>query len=43
MPKTVRRIVTGHNAEGRSIILMDGPAPDQLPSLFSPAYWSTLI
>ena len=22
---------------------MDGPAPDQLQSLFSPAYWSTLL
>jgi len=43
MPKPVRRIVTGHNAEGRSVILMDGPAPDQLQSLFSPAYYSTLL
>jgi mannose-6-phosphate isomerase-like protein (cupin superfamily) len=43
MPKPVRRIVTGHNQEGRSVILFDGPAPDQLQSLFSPAYWSTLI
>ena len=43
MPKPVRRIVTGHNAAGKSVILMDGPAPDQLQSLFSPAYWSTLI
>ena len=43
MPKPVRRILTGHNEAGRSVILMDGPAPDQLQSLFSPAYWSTLI
>jgi hypothetical protein len=43
MPKPVRRIVTGHNPSGRSVILMDGAAPDQLQSLFSPAYWSTLI
>lgn len=43
MPKPVRRIVTGHDDEGQSIILMDGPAPDQLRSLFSEAYWSTLI
>ncbi|HXQ51673.1 MAG TPA: cupin domain-containing protein [Stellaceae bacterium] len=43
MPKPVRRIVTGHNAAGKSVILMDGPAPDQLQSLFSPAYYSALI
>jgi mannose-6-phosphate isomerase-like protein (cupin superfamily) len=43
MPNPVRRILTGHNEAGRSIIVMDGPAPDQLQSLFSPAYWSTLI
>jgi mannose-6-phosphate isomerase-like protein (cupin superfamily) len=27
MPKPVRRVVTGHNAAGRSIFVMDGPAP----------------
>jgi hypothetical protein len=27
MPKPVRRVVTGHNAEGKSIFLMDGAAP----------------
>jgi hypothetical protein len=43
MPRPVRRIVTGHNAAGRSCVILDGPAPDQLPSLFSPAYFSTLI
>lgn len=43
MPNPVRRIVTGHDETGQSIILMDGPAPDRLQSLFSDAYWSTLI
>ncbi|HUZ74648.1 MAG TPA: cupin domain-containing protein [Stellaceae bacterium] len=43
MPKPVRRIVTGHNEAGRSVILADGPAPDVLPSMFSPHYWSTLL
>ena len=28
MLKPVRRIVTGHNAAGRSVFLKDGPAPD---------------
>jgi hypothetical protein len=28
MAKTVRRIVTGHHADGRSTVLMDGPAPN---------------
>ena len=28
MAKTVRRIVTGHHADGRSTVLKDGPAPN---------------
>lgn len=28
MPRAIRRIVTGHNAQGKSIFLMDGPAPN---------------
>lgn len=31
-----RRIVTGHDAEGRSIFLMDGPAPNLLQPEHSP-------
>lgn len=27
MPRPVRRVVTGHNAQGKSIFIMDGPAP----------------
>ena len=27
MPRTFRRVVTGHDAQGRSIFVMDGPAP----------------
>ena len=27
MPPTVRRVVTGHDAQGKSIIVSDGPAP----------------
>ena len=25
----VRRIVTGHDADGKAVIIMDGPAPNQ--------------
>ena len=32
MAKPIRRIVTGHDAEGRSIILADGPAPTVMTS-----------
>jgi hypothetical protein len=32
MAKPVRRVVTGHDAEGRSIILTDGPAPTVMTS-----------
>ena len=27
MPKPIRRVVTGHNAAGRSVFIMDGAAP----------------
>jgi len=27
MPKKIRRVVTGHNAAGKSIFCMDGPSP----------------
>ena len=27
MPKPIRRVVTGHDAAGRSVFVMDGPAP----------------
>ena len=27
MPRPIRRVVTGHNAQGRAIFLSDGPAP----------------
>ena len=29
MPTPVRRIVTGHDASGKAIVLMDGAAPNQ--------------
>src|SRR6266850_2466986 len=27
MPRKIRRVVTGHNAAGKSIFCMDGPSP----------------
>src|SRR3979409_2766775 len=27
MPKKIRRVVTGHNAAGKSLFCMDGPSP----------------
>jgi hypothetical protein len=41
--KPVRRIVTGHNAEGRSVFIMDGPAPDAYPAPASAAMTITLL
>jgi hypothetical protein len=44
MVKPIRRIVTGHDADGRSIILMDGPAPTVLkptPNLALTDLWET--
>ena len=30
MPKKIRRVVTGHNAEGKSVIISDDPSPHVL-------------
>lgn len=43
MPKPVRRIVTGHNAAGRSVFLMDGEAPDVYPAPASAAMTISLL
>ena len=44
MARTFRRVVTGHNADGRSIILNDGPPPqtvEPLPQLVLHEIWET--
>jgi mannose-6-phosphate isomerase-like protein (cupin superfamily) len=41
--RPVRRIVTGHNEAGRSVFLMDGPAPCAHAALASPAMRTNLI
>jgi hypothetical protein len=46
MAKSVRRIVTGHSKAGKSVILMDGPAPNAVsppavPQLVNTVLWIT--
>src|SRR5512137_745178 len=46
MTRPMRRVVTGHNAEGKSIILIDGPSPhalevDGMPGLALINLWVT--
>jgi mannose-6-phosphate isomerase-like protein (cupin superfamily) len=44
MARTFRRVVTGHNEAGRSIMWQDGPSPqtiEPLPGLSLHEYWET--
>src|ERR1700730_11216772 len=44
MAKPVRRVVTGHDASGKAVVLMDGPAPNQKvrnTGLVSTMMWAT--
>jgi mannose-6-phosphate isomerase-like protein (cupin superfamily) len=44
MPRNYRRIVTGHDANGRSILWKDGPSPNAvevMPGLVSHEMWQT--
>jgi naringenin degradation protein FdeH len=41
MLKPIRRIITGHDAQGRSIIASDAPSPHALAILNTPAYGLT--
>ena len=43
MPNTVRRVVTGHDAQGRSVVVSDGPAPFLHVSPDDPEWYSTDI
>jgi mannose-6-phosphate isomerase-like protein (cupin superfamily) len=43
MLKPVRRIVTGFNAAGRSVVIADGDAPNVLPALATPKMNLTLL
>lgn len=40
--KPVRRVVTGHDAQGRAIILSDGPAPNVFDSDTIPGFGATV-
>ena len=45
MPRAFRRIVTGHNAEGKSVFIMDGPSPSVYArgtgSTYVTEFWET--
>ena len=41
MLKPIRRIITGHDAQGRSIIASDAPSPNAVAILDSPAFGLT--
>jgi len=41
MLKPVRRVVTGHDAQGRSIIASDGPSPNTVAVVDAPAFGLT--
>ena len=43
MSKTVRRVVTGHDANGRAVVLSDGPAPFVHQNPLDPNWYSTDI
>ena len=43
MPNPVRRVVTGHDAQGRSIVVSDGPAPFVHVNPTDPEWYSTDI
>jgi quercetin dioxygenase-like cupin family protein len=43
MPKPVRRVVTGHDAQGRAVVVSDGPAPFVHGNALDPDWYSTDI
>ena len=43
MTKPVRRVVTGHDAQGRAVVISDGPAPFVHVNALDPDWYSTDI
>ncbi|MFL5087521.1 MAG: cupin domain-containing protein [Xanthobacteraceae bacterium] len=43
MAKPVRRVVTGHDAQGRAVVVFDGPAPFVHVNALDPDWYSTDI
>ncbi|MGP0090069.1 MAG: cupin domain-containing protein [Xanthobacteraceae bacterium] len=43
MPKQIRRVVTGHDADGKAIVVSDGPAPFVHVNALDPQWYSTDI
>jgi len=43
MPKQVRRVVTGHDKDGKAIVISDAPAPFMYVNPTDPEWYSTDI
>jgi hypothetical protein len=43
MTKPVRRVVTGHDAQGRAVVVSDGPAPFVHVNALDPDWHSTVL
>jgi mannose-6-phosphate isomerase-like protein (cupin superfamily) len=43
MPKQVRRVVTGHDKQGKAVVIFDGPAPFVHVNPIDPEWYSTDI
>jgi quercetin dioxygenase-like cupin family protein len=43
MPQQIRRVVTGHDADGKAIVVSDGPAPFVHVNAVDPQWYSTDI
>ena len=43
MPKPVRRVVTGHDKDGKAVVISDGPAPFVHVNPINPEWYSTDI
>ena len=43
MTKQVRRVVTGHDANGKAVVISDGPAPFVHVNAINPEWYSTDI
>ena len=43
MPKPVRRVVTGHDKDGKAVVICDGPAPFVHVNPINPEWYSTDI
>ena len=40
MPKQIRRVITGHDADGKAVVVSDGPAPFLHVNPIDPEWYS---